>query len=186
MALINCPECNNNVSDKAEVCPHCGIKLHKPNKFMNSTGDVKEKGELIISTKHLYNSAYWKDTLPGTIGILLLGVILWILFSIYIGSLFCIVASLAYTLTVTSKSERFKQSFIEVYENVVSGVSCIKNKEGYYGTNFSVNYSNITHLDTANNNHEIIIHTTHGIYKAQAFNCAEKVKSIIINKIENV
>lgn len=25
--LIICPECNNHVSDKAEICPHCGIKI---------------------------------------------------------------------------------------------------------------------------------------------------------------
>ena len=25
MALINCPECNNEVSDKAEICPNCGF-----------------------------------------------------------------------------------------------------------------------------------------------------------------
>ena len=27
MALINCPECNREISDKAEMCPHCGYKL---------------------------------------------------------------------------------------------------------------------------------------------------------------
>lgn len=27
MALILCKECNNKVSDQAETCPHCGIKL---------------------------------------------------------------------------------------------------------------------------------------------------------------
>lgn len=27
MALIICPECGNQVSDKAEICPHCGIKI---------------------------------------------------------------------------------------------------------------------------------------------------------------
>lgn len=27
MALIQCPECNGNVSDKAEVCIHCGFPL---------------------------------------------------------------------------------------------------------------------------------------------------------------
>lgn len=27
MAIIKCPECGNNVSNKAEICPHCGIKL---------------------------------------------------------------------------------------------------------------------------------------------------------------
>ena len=25
--LINCPECNHEISDKAEVCPNCGFKL---------------------------------------------------------------------------------------------------------------------------------------------------------------
>ena len=29
MALINCPECNKPVSDKAKTCPHCGIDLEK-------------------------------------------------------------------------------------------------------------------------------------------------------------
>lgn len=30
MALIKCPECKNQVSDAAEICPHCGyaLKLH--------------------------------------------------------------------------------------------------------------------------------------------------------------
>jgi hypothetical protein len=27
MALINCPECNNRVSDSASVCPHCGYDI---------------------------------------------------------------------------------------------------------------------------------------------------------------
>ncbi len=27
MAIINCPECNNKVSDMASVCPHCGVKI---------------------------------------------------------------------------------------------------------------------------------------------------------------
>ena len=25
MALITCPECGNTISDKAPLCPHCGI-----------------------------------------------------------------------------------------------------------------------------------------------------------------
>ena len=27
MALINCPECGNQVSDQAKTCPHCGIEI---------------------------------------------------------------------------------------------------------------------------------------------------------------
>lgn len=29
MALINCPECRKSISDSAELCPNCGIKLTK-------------------------------------------------------------------------------------------------------------------------------------------------------------
>lgn len=27
MSLINCPECNQEISDKAKCCPHCGYEL---------------------------------------------------------------------------------------------------------------------------------------------------------------
>ena len=29
MSLIKCPECWENVSDKAEKCPNCGVKIKK-------------------------------------------------------------------------------------------------------------------------------------------------------------
>jgi len=29
MAIIPCPECSNQISDKAEICPHCGYRLQK-------------------------------------------------------------------------------------------------------------------------------------------------------------
>lgn len=30
MALINCPECNKEVSDKTFKCPNCGYTINKP------------------------------------------------------------------------------------------------------------------------------------------------------------
>ena len=30
MALINCPECNAQISDAAQACPHCGAPVQKP------------------------------------------------------------------------------------------------------------------------------------------------------------
>ncbi len=30
MALINCTECKNQISEKAALCPHCGAKVPKP------------------------------------------------------------------------------------------------------------------------------------------------------------
>lgn len=29
MALVNCPECKNEISDKSKICPHCGFKRKK-------------------------------------------------------------------------------------------------------------------------------------------------------------
>ncbi len=29
MSLIECPECNNQISDKAVICPHCGYTTGK-------------------------------------------------------------------------------------------------------------------------------------------------------------
>ena len=31
MALIKCPECKKDISDKAEVCPNCGYELKSAN-----------------------------------------------------------------------------------------------------------------------------------------------------------
>lgn len=30
MAMINCPECGNSISDTAFKCPSCGVQLRKP------------------------------------------------------------------------------------------------------------------------------------------------------------
>ena len=45
MALINCPECNKQVSDKAETCPHCGFRLkekepEKPNLYSRTASRI--------------------------------------------------------------------------------------------------------------------------------------------------
>ena len=33
MALINCPECNREISDKAKSCPHCGFPINVNNTY---------------------------------------------------------------------------------------------------------------------------------------------------------
>jgi ribosomal protein L7/L12 len=48
MALIKCPECNKDISDKAEVCIHCGYPIQKLN---NLSLDFKSKKVIIPSFK---------------------------------------------------------------------------------------------------------------------------------------
>lgn len=74
MALINCPECGRETSDKAFACPHCGYpieKLHseketissereKPSDFEDSTASQSEPnrckicGKILIDKNHIY------------------------------------------------------------------------------------------------------------------------------------
>lgn len=53
MALINCPECNGQVSDSAPSCPHCGYLLPiKPRVSVKNPFDAVEKVKLQISYLH--------------------------------------------------------------------------------------------------------------------------------------
>lgn len=42
MALLKCPECKHDVSDKATACPHCGYPMNSP----TSTNHVSEMANL--------------------------------------------------------------------------------------------------------------------------------------------
>lgn len=63
MALIKCPECGNPISDKAEMCPHCGIpasyfkqKTVEPNQEI----DYNNIGNVLISFDSDYNRLFSK------------------------------------------------------------------------------------------------------------------------------
>lgn len=45
MALINCPECNKEVSDKAEMCPNCGFGVAKYVIRQNKIEKIQEEAE---------------------------------------------------------------------------------------------------------------------------------------------
>lgn len=45
MALINCPECNREVSDKAEVCPNCGFGVAKYIERQKKILKIQEEAE---------------------------------------------------------------------------------------------------------------------------------------------
>lgn len=47
MALINCPECNEEISDKAGQCPHCGYPLDVKNKE-NGSKKMSQKQVILV------------------------------------------------------------------------------------------------------------------------------------------
>ena len=50
MALIKCPECHKEISDKAPTCPHCGCPLSN-----NPEVVIDEKASAIIERNHKHN-----------------------------------------------------------------------------------------------------------------------------------
>lgn len=74
MAIIRCPQCNEDVSDKAKYCPHCNYQLNKydeverlkysvgvfPSNIRNTFNPVAKKFNLVVMiTKILgYFSAF--------------------------------------------------------------------------------------------------------------------------------
>ena len=43
MPLINCPECQKEVSDKAELCPQCGYRLNESSKKVTTIEKTSKK-----------------------------------------------------------------------------------------------------------------------------------------------
>ena len=44
MALINCPECNKEISSLAKACPHCGCPIYtEPETNLNNTTPPRKK-----------------------------------------------------------------------------------------------------------------------------------------------
>jgi len=59
MALINCPECGKEISDKASVCIHCGCPISPKKAVVNNANDNIRKGVngLIAKIKRLSRKA---------------------------------------------------------------------------------------------------------------------------------
>lgn len=49
MALINCPECNRVVSDKANSCPNCGYPLLSQQVALSSTVQLLDQKTTLIN-----------------------------------------------------------------------------------------------------------------------------------------
>lgn len=75
MALIKCPECNSEISDKSKVCIHCGYPLEDKNKYCLINGvsynvsfllDDTISTPLKVKQLHLLTKCDLKDCLEKT------------------------------------------------------------------------------------------------------------------------
>ena len=182
MALINCPECNNKVSNKAETCPHCGVRICdfvvlKTEQEKPETTDDK----IIISTKKdKRNPMFW---IGFTDFAIILVFAYFFLVNWLLGYFFGVVSSIAiFILVLFTENQILQQdkSYIDIYENHIEGVT-FKSKECEGGISFSVLYSEILKVDTTQG--FIIIHTNYNQYKVQALAKETECKSIICNKL---
>lgn len=65
MAIINCPECRKEISDKATTCPNCGCPIQSDDNLMLELDGVTDKVELyknriIIKKKNALSKRVFK------------------------------------------------------------------------------------------------------------------------------
>lgn len=58
MALIMCPECNWEISDKSEICIHCGFPLNRNKKYYicNINGIDFDLSEVLVEVVNMRNN----------------------------------------------------------------------------------------------------------------------------------
>ena len=174
MALFKCPECNHDVSDKAAFCPNCGYKL-QPEDLIRETAPAPDAP--LFSTKNLYKTAY------------ITFAVLWILLYIAVlipttllgfgigGAIWTLVFYFCFRKLITKQKLTYF-SYVELFEDKISGKTYESNSAFESGTTFTLSYGDITWLDTVADN-AVIIHTRSGAYSVQAYRSAEKVKNMI-------
>lgn len=80
MALINCPECSNEVSDKAKACPKCGLPLTWDKK-LEAKLKAKEKAQAALKSERASSAAatpakkkrLWPAIVVGFVAVVAIG-----------------------------------------------------------------------------------------------------------------
>lgn len=68
MALVNCPECDKQISDKAKACPNCGFPIEEMNKPQESVLQFPELPSDLSIGKPITNwggNSYFKGVYDG-------------------------------------------------------------------------------------------------------------------------
>ena len=73
MALIRCPECNREISDKATACPGCGYPLNSPSQ------ETTEKERLLKEAEEKDKQFIKKAAVVMIIGVVIMLTLIFVL-----------------------------------------------------------------------------------------------------------
>lgn len=73
MALIRCPECNREISDKATACPGCGYPLNSPSQ------ETAEKEQLLKEAEEKDKQFIKKAAVVMIIGVVIMLTLIFVL-----------------------------------------------------------------------------------------------------------
>lgn len=136
MALINCPECGNQVSDRAKECPRCGYSISSQLRKMSGTqsekGSIREK--VLNDTAQLTYAK--KNHLSRTLIIGIIGTVI-------------IVILIIFSVVRKNDSERKENILSQTHGEILTIENNISNvEEGYkekvelFGLKGTITYTN--------------------------------------------
>ena len=80
MALINCPECKKEISDKVKDCPYCGFPFRDNNNSTNQAKNVYDKNWNKIKDFNEWKPAVKKASKVLKIYLIFIGIVFSIAF----------------------------------------------------------------------------------------------------------
>ncbi len=120
MALIKCPECGNEISDKASACPSCGYPINKSNLDQSE----QQNSKTITNTENNTKKTKRNIILAVVLGILILVVIMVITVRLDSG----LYNGLEYGITYEELQNKCDNSLLKLDSNV-----CVGEIEDFYG-----------------------------------------------------
>lgn len=163
MTLSGTPECQNKTLDATE-------RIDNNTPVFSTKGLYKSQYGMFVA---FYNILLYAGCIiAGVVGFGVGAVVWFVLFVLLMGK-------------TVQNQKGMRSSYVDLYDDKMCGLTSDIDKTYAKGMNFTVYYEDITHVDKIANN-VVVIRTTHGDYQVQAYQCADKVVSLIEAKKQNL